>query len=88
MCENDEIIEIKYLYFDNLLKNYSIIYNQSLKYNIIDKINNFENIIDINISNKNLIIITSVLNISKNNSYYSVEVFLIFMKDINKHLKR
>ena len=82
LCEDDDDIidKLKYLYFDNLLKNYSIIYNQSLKYNIIDKINNFENIIDINISNKNLVIITSVLNISKNElSYYSVRsVFDIY----------
>ena len=72
LLENDdEIIEkIKYLYFDNLINNNSIIYNESLKYNIVDKINNIENIIKNNISEKNLIIITSVLNISKNKLSY------------------
>lgn len=84
LCSDDnEIIEkIKYLYYDNLLKNHSIIYNQSLKFNIIDKINNLENIICKNISNKNLIIITSVLNISKNElSYYHIRsVFDIYQR--------
>lgn len=69
---DDEIIEkINYLHFDNLNKNYPIIYHDSLKYNIIDKINNIESIFNFNINNKNLVIITSVLNISKNKlSYY------------------
>lgn len=69
---DDEIIDkINNLYYDNLNDNYSIIYNQSLKYNIIDKVKNIETIFDKNINNKNLIIITSVLNISKNKlSYY------------------
>ena len=71
---DDEIIEkIKYLNEDNILHNNYIIYNESLKYNIIDKISRFEDIIEQNISNKNLVIVTSVLNISKKSlSYYSI----------------
>ena len=70
--DDDEIIEkIKYIYYDNILNNYSIIHNESLKYNIKDKIENIEIIFNENINNNNLIIITSVLNISKKKlSYY------------------
>ena len=74
LVNNDEemIEKIKYLYSDNLLENYSIIYNESLKYNIKNKIINIENIFSNNINNKNLIIITSVLNIGKKKlSYYN-----------------
>ena len=75
LCEGDHDIinKIKYLYQDNLNHNFSIIHNESLKYNIYDKIQNIENIIDKHISKNNLVIVTSVLNISKKElSYYPI----------------
>lgn len=90
LCNNDdEIIEkMKYLYFDNLNKNYSIIYKESLKYNILDKIKNFESLIEKHINNKNLIIITSILNISKNElSYYHIRSVFDIYKRYEQTLK-
>ena len=73
LCEKDEDIlsKIKNIRHDKILKNNAIIKNQSLNYNIIDKIKDFEIIINQNITDKNIFIITSVLNCSdKQLSYY------------------
>jgi len=66
LCNNDkELLSIiKNIKNDNILKNRRIIFDNSLKYNIINKINDIESIIDENCHYKNLVIITSVLNIS------------------------
>ena len=69
--DDDIIDKLNYLFYDNLIHNYPLIYNDSLKFNLNLKINNFENIINNNLSSNNLIIITSVLNIiQKKLSYY------------------
>jgi hypothetical protein len=56
---------------DSIFKNTEIIKKESLQYNIIDKIKDFENIININLKERNIIIITSVINCLDNElSYY------------------
>lgn len=73
LCENDSIMvnKIKNISNDVILKNYNIIKNESLKYNIIHKIKDLEDIICKNTINKNIIIITSVINcVNKPLSYY------------------
>ena len=47
------------------------IIKESLKYNIVDKIKDIENIIDKNTNNKNIIIITSILNCPNTELSYS-----------------
>jgi len=66
-------------------KNREIIKKESLKYNIIDKINDLENIINLNILEKNIVIITSVLNcINKPLSYYHIRS-VFTLKERYKH---
>ena len=69
---DDEFIDkIKNINNDPIFNNKQLIYDESLKYNIIDKINDLEIIFDSKISKNNIIIITSVINISnKPLSYY------------------
>ncbi len=70
---DDEIIEKLRGLMDNtmILNNREIIKEYSMRYDIIYKIKDFEDIIDENIFRKNLVIITSVLNcIDKPLSYY------------------
>ena len=74
LCNNDDDLLLKIKDNESLLKiigNYKIIKQHSLKYNIKEKINDFENIISKNICSKNAIIITSVINCgNKKLSYY------------------
>ena len=76
LCKDDDdmLYKLKNIINDPILNNTSSIIQTSLKYNIIDKIKDLENILDENIiadSIKNCIIITSVLNCSnKSLSYY------------------
>jgi mannosyltransferase OCH1-like enzyme/glycosyltransferase involved in cell wall biosynthesis len=57
----------------------------SKNYNIIDKIKDFENIIDENLKSKNLVILTSVLNCSDNPlSYYNIRSIF----DVNERYKQ
>jgi mannosyltransferase OCH1-like enzyme/glycosyltransferase involved in cell wall biosynthesis len=73
LCDSDDdiinkLIDIKN---DQIINNTDIIKEESLKYNIINKIKDLEYIIDKNIINKNLVIITSVINcVDKPLSYY------------------
>ena len=73
---------------DPVFNNNNMIHNESLKYNIIDKINDLELIFKSKISNNNLIIITSVINIcDKPLSYYDIRsVFSI--EDRFEHTKK
>jgi glycosyltransferase involved in cell wall biosynthesis len=72
-----------------LNKNYrEIIKKESLKYNIIDKINDLENIINLNISEKNIVIITSVLNcVNKPLSYYHIRTIFTLKERYKQTLK-
>jgi len=73
LCDSDnEIFEkIIHIQNDTILNNNDIIKDASLKYNIINKIQDLESIIEENITNKNIVIITSVINcIDKPLSYY------------------
>jgi mannosyltransferase OCH1-like enzyme len=73
LCDNDDDIINKLANIKNneILNNTDIIKEESLKYNIVNKIKDLENIIDENILNKNLVIITSVINcVDKPLSYY------------------
>ena len=92
LFESDEDIlnkikEISKNKYDKLLKTDSKnkIIEISKKYNIIDKIKDFEYIIDKNLKNKNLVIITSVLNCNNNPlSYYNIRS----MFDINERYRQ
>ena len=87
-CDDDLIHKVKYLYYDNLLNNHSIIYKESLKYNIVNKINTFESILNKHISNKNLVIVSSVLNIINSElSYYHVRSMFSLKERFNQTLK-
>ena len=73
LCDDDEHILdiIKNINLDPILNNREIIYKNSYYYNIINKIKDLENIISQNLIEKNIVIITSVLNcIDKPLSYY------------------
>jgi len=73
LLDNDDQIlnKIMNIKYDKILKNRDIIIEESLKYNIIDKIKDLEFIINERMNNKNIVIITSVLNcINKQLSYY------------------
>ena len=92
LCNSDiELIsKIKYLYYDNLINNYSIIYKESLKYNIKDKVNYFEEIMENHIceNKKNLVIITSILNISDGElSYYHIRSVFNLEERVKQTLK-
>jgi len=90
LCDGDDelIHKIKYLYYDNLVNNHSIIYKESLKYNVIDKMNTFESILDKHISSKNLVIVSSVLNIIDDElSYYHMRSMFSLKERFNQTLK-
>ena len=73
LCEDDDDIleKITNIHSDQIINNTNIIKKESLKYNIIDKIKDLEYIINKNINNKNIVIITSVINcVNKPLSYY------------------
>jgi glycosyltransferase involved in cell wall biosynthesis len=73
LCNNDEEIidKLNHINVDILFNNKNLIIEESYKYNIINKIKDLEIIIDNNLSERNLVIITSVINCSKNRlSYY------------------
>jgi mannosyltransferase OCH1-like enzyme len=73
LCNNDDDIMNKIMNIrnDKIINNIDIIKEESLNYNIIDKIKDLETIIDENINNKNIVIITSVINcVDKPLSYY------------------
>ena len=67
------------------IENKNKIIEISKKYNIIDKIKDFEYIIDENLKSKNLVIITSVLNCCNNPlSYYNIRSIF----DINERYRQ
>jgi len=75
LCDNDEHILdiIKNINLDPILNNRDSIYKLSHSYNIINKIKDLENIISQNLIEKNIVIITSVLNcVVKPLSYYHI----------------
>ena len=65
--------------YDTIFDNYYLILKESHKYNIVQKISNYENLFNKFLSNKNIIIITSVLNITNNplSYYHKRSVFTI-----------
>jgi glycosyltransferase involved in cell wall biosynthesis len=71
--DDDEIInKIKNFHDDTIINNFKLIKEESLKYNIKDKIKDLEVIISKNLIENNVVIITSVLNcIDSPLSYYS-----------------
>ena len=87
LCDNDEIIleKIKNIENDKIFENINIIKEESLKYNIVDKIKEFENIVNDYTNKKNIIIITSVLNcVNKPLSYYHTRS-IFTVKERYKH---
>ena len=73
LCNNDDeiISKISNICKDTCNNMYKNIINESQKYNIVKKITDFEKIINENITDKNLVIITSVINcVDKPLSYY------------------
>ena len=70
--QDDLLEKIKYLYYDDIFLNGEFIYQKSLNYQIQHKINNMQNCItQFNMNSKNVVLITSVLNIIKKElSYY------------------
>jgi mannosyltransferase OCH1-like enzyme len=77
---DDEFINIlQNIEYDSIFDNYYLILKESHKYNIVQKISNYENIFNKFLSNKNIIIITSVLNITNNplSYYHKRSVFTI-----------
>ena len=77
---DDEFINIlQNIEYDTIFDNYYLILKESHKYNIVQKISNYENLFNKFLSNKNIIIITSVLNISNNplSYYHKRSVFTI-----------
>jgi inositol phosphorylceramide mannosyltransferase catalytic subunit len=77
---DDEFIDkIRNIRNDLIFDNYYLILKESYKYNIVEKIKDYENIFTQFIACKNIIIITSVLNISNNplSYYHKRSVFTI-----------
>ena len=77
---DDEFINIlQNIEYDTIFDNYYLILKESHKYNIVQKISNYENLFNTFLSNKNIIIITSVLNITNNplSYYHKRSVFTI-----------
>ena len=77
---DDEFINIlQNIEYDTIFDNYYLILKESHKYNIVQKISNYENLFNKFLSNKNIIIITSVLNITNNplSYYHKRSVFTI-----------
>jgi mannosyltransferase OCH1-like enzyme/glycosyltransferase involved in cell wall biosynthesis len=73
LCNNDDeiISKISNICKIDILAKHKDIINESQKYNIVSKIADFEIIINENITEKNLVIITSVINcVDKPLSYY------------------
>ena len=75
LVENDEefIYKLKNIKKDTIFDNYYFILKESYKYNIVQKINEYEKVFEKLLSTKNIIIITSVLNITQIPlSYYHI----------------
>lgn len=73
LCEDDDeiILKIKNIKNDNIFNGINNIINISKKYDIKNKIKEFESIMELNFKTKSLIIITSILNcVNKSLSYY------------------
>ena len=87
LCENEEVMlsKIRNIYNDKVLFNYELIKIESLNYNIIDKIKELEVIISQNTVEKNIIIITSVLNCCNRELSYYPKRSVFTLKERYKH---
>lgn len=87
LCDNEDIMlnKIKNIYNDSILLNSELIKYESLNYNIVDKIKELEIIINQNTLEKNIIIITSVLNCSNKELSYYPKRTVFTLKERYKH---
>ena len=87
LCDSEEIMlnKIKNIYNDPILSKCNLIKNESFNYNIVDKIKDLENIISQYVIEKNIIIITSVLNCTDKKLSYYHKRSVFSLKERYKH---